>query len=91
MSNSISVTILTKNSQKHISACLGALQKFNEIIVLDNGSTDSTLSIVEQFANVKIYSSPFIGFGALKNLAAQYTSNPWVLSVDSDEILLYIV
>ena len=87
MSSSISVTILTKNSQKHIRACLGALQNFDEIIVLDNGSTDNTLLILEEFANVKVYSSPFIGFGALKNLAAQYASNPWILSIDSDEVI----
>jgi glycosyltransferase involved in cell wall biosynthesis len=87
MSQSISVTILVKNSQKHLDACLGALQDFEEIIVLDNGSTDNSIAIASSYANVKVYSSPFIGFGPLKNLAAQYASNPWVLSIDSDEVL----
>ncbi|RIJ36746.1 glycosyltransferase family 2 protein [Pontibacter oryzae] len=87
MSNSISVTILTKNSRKHLAACLHALQPFSEIIVLDNGSTDDTLDIAAQFANVKAVRSPFIGFGPLKNLAAQHASNNWILSIDSDEVL----
>ncbi|GAB3827089.1 glycosyltransferase family 2 protein [Pontibacter rugosus] len=87
MSNSVSVTILTKNSQKHLFACLSALQGFSEIIVLDNGSTDSSLSIARKFPNVKVIESPFIGFGPLKNLAAKHAANAWILSIDSDEVL----
>ncbi len=86
MANKISVIILTKDSSKYIGECLNALQRFNEIIVLDNGSQDNTLEIVKQYANVKIYTSPFIGFGPLKNLAISKASNDWILSVDSDEI-----
>lgn len=86
MANKISVTILTKNSSKYIKECLEALQKFDEIIILDNGSTDNTIQISSTFSNAKVYENEFIGFGPLKNLAISYTSNDWVLSVDSDEI-----
>jgi len=87
MANKITVTILTKNSQKHIKKCLQALSNFNEIIILDNGSNDKTLEIAKQFENIKIFKNQFIGFGPLKNLAIKYASNEWILSVDSDEIL----
>lgn len=87
MSHPISVTILTKNSQKHLAACLQALQRFPEVILLDNGSTDNTMAIAREFANTRIVESPFIGFGPLKNRAAQHASHPWILSVDSDEVL----
>lgn len=87
MANSISVTILTKNSEKYLHECLSALVLFDEIIILDNGSTDDTLNIAKSFHNVKLYEHTFIGFGALKNLALTYTSNDWILCVDSDEIL----
>lgn len=86
MVNGISVTILTKNSQKYIKECLVALADFNEIIILDNGSNDKTLEIAKKFKNVKIYKSEFIGFGPLKNLAIEYASEDWILSIDSDEI-----
>jgi len=87
LDNKISVTILCKNSSKYIHECLSALEKFDEIIVLDNGSTDNTIDIVNSFSKTKVYENSFIGFGPLKNLAISKTNNNWVLSVDSDEIL----
>ncbi len=83
----ISVTILVKNAKSTFSECLSALQDFDEVIVLDNGSDDGTLDIAKNFANVKIYQSEFIGFGALKNLAISYATHDYILSIDSDEIL----
>lgn len=83
----ISVTILAKNAQKTLHECLEALQDFDEIILLDNESSDDTRQIAQSFPNVKIYTSKFIGFGALKNLAISYAKNDWILSIDSDEVL----
>lgn len=83
----ISVTILAKNAQSHLQECLEALVKFDEVVLLDNQSTDETQKIARNFSNVSIYESEFIGFGALKNLAISYAKNDWILSVDSDEIL----
>jgi len=82
----ISVIILTKNSTKYLKECLNSLTDFAEIIVLDNGSTDNTLEIAKQFANVKIFKNEFIGFGPLKNIAISKTTNDWILAIDSDEI-----
>lgn len=82
----ITVTILTKNSAATLAACLFSLKEFHEIIVLDNGSTDDTISIAEGHANVRIYRSEFIGFGPLKDLAASHASNDWIFNIDSDEV-----
>ncbi len=84
--NQITVTVLTKNSSKRIKMCLEALVKFDEIIVLDNGSIDDTIEIVKTFKNIKLYKSEFIGFGPLKNLAISKAKYDWILSIDSDEI-----
>lgn len=87
----LSACILVKNAQKHIKECLENLQDFDEIILLDNESSDNTLKIANDFnkeyKNLKIYQSKFIGFGALKNLAISYAKNEWIFSIDSDEIL----
>lgn len=85
--SSISVTILAKNAQETLQECLESLRRFDEVILLDNGSTDKTLEIARNFSNVQIFESEFIGFGALKNLAISYTKHDWILSIDSDEVL----
>lgn len=82
-----SVTILVKNAQNTIEECLRSVECFDEVILLDNGSDDDTLSIAQTFKNVRIYTSEFIGFGALKNLAIRYAKHEWILSLDSDEVL----
>ena len=88
---SLSACILVRNSQDTIKECLESLKDFDEIILLDNESTDDTLKIAKEFnesyKNLKIYQSEFIGFGALKNLALSYATNEWIFSIDSDEVL----
>lgn len=83
----ITVTMPVKNSAKYLAQVLQALSAFDEIILLDNGSTDRTLEIAQGFENVVIKHSPFIGFGPLKNLAASYAKHDWILNIDSDEVL----
>lgn len=83
----ISATILTKNSEETLATCLKALERFDEVIVLDTGSTDLTMDIARTFPNVKVFEAPFEGFGPLHNLAAEHASNDWILSLDSDEVL----
>ncbi len=82
----ITVTILTKNSQRYLSPVLVALERFDEVLVVDTGSEDATLNIAGQFPNVRVHSSRFIGFGPTHNLASNLARHDWILSIDSDEI-----
>jgi glycosyltransferase involved in cell wall biosynthesis len=82
----ISVTILTKNSQKHITEVLKALEAFDEVLVCDTGSTDDTITLALRFPNVTIKSCPFIGFGPTHNAATALARHDWILSIDSDEV-----
>lgn len=83
----ITVTVLTKNSQKYLVRVLEALHEFNEVLIYDNGSADNTLAIARQFPNVRIITGPFLGFGLTHNEASQSAKNDWILSIDSDEIV----
>ncbi|EAK7263571.1 glycosyltransferase [Campylobacter coli] len=87
----ISVIIIIKNAEQTLLECLNSLKDFDEIILLNNESSDNTLNIANEFkkdfANLHIYHSAFIGFGALKNLALSYAKNDWILSIDADEVL----
>ena len=83
----ISVTILTKNSARHLDPVLDAVRAFDEVVILDSGSSDDTLEIARQFSNVKIHTTRFKGFGALHNEAAALARNDWIFSLDSDEVM----
>ncbi len=83
----ISVTILVKNGERRLREVLESLKKFNEIILLDTGSTDRTLLIAAEFPNVKMYQRSFQGFGHAHNEAASLANNEWILSIDADEVL----
>ena len=83
----ISVTILTKNSQKHLKEVLEALRDFDEVLICDTGSTDKTLEIAKEFANVNLFERAFEGFGPTHNLASSLAKHDWILSIDSDEVV----
>jgi glycosyltransferase involved in cell wall biosynthesis len=87
MTVSLSVTLLTKNSQKYLIEVLSALQPFDEVLVCDTGSQDQTLAIAQQFPNVTLVERPFDGFGPTHNLASSLAKHDWILSIDSDEIV----
>lgn len=82
----ISVTILTKNSERHIADVLRALKGFAEVIVYDTGSTDRTIDIAREYTGVKVLQGSFIGFGATHNHVSKLAENDWILSLDSDEV-----
>ena len=83
----ISVVIIAKNAEETISVSLESLNDFDEVILYLNDSTDETKSIAQNYHNVKVVEGEFIGFGATKNAAAEYSTHDWILSLDSDEIL----
>lgn len=82
----ISVTILTKNSAKFLAEVLQALHLFDEVAILDTGSTDQTLEIAAKFQNVTIHRGFLTGFGEAHNQISALARNDWILSIDSDEI-----
>ncbi len=88
MINEISVVIIAQNAQPTIKETLESLTDFNEVILYLNNSRDNTQNIANSFPNVKIIQGEFIGFGPTKNLAASYAINNWILSLDSDEVIL---
>jgi len=83
----ITVAILTKNNEETIEKTLLSLKEFDEVILLDNGSTDETLKIAGRLPNVTIYKTHFTSFGDLRNQLAKKARHDWILALDSDEVL----
>ena len=83
----ITPVIIAKDAQSTIQKCLDSLLDFEEVILYLNNTTDNTVQIAKEYKNVKIIDGIFEGFGPSKNKASTYSSNKWVLSLDSDEVL----
>ena len=90
----ISVTIVTYNSGRFIKRCLESVlaQRYpnKEIIVVDNGSADGTIDILEQFEDRcrVYYNDDNMGFAAAQNQAVRLSNGDWVLTLNPDVLLL---
>ena len=83
----ISAVVLAKNNEATIKRTLQSLQNFEDVVVYDNGSSDATIRIAQEFTNVNLIQGEFKGFGWTKNHAASFAKNDWILIVDSDEVV----
>jgi glycosyltransferase involved in cell wall biosynthesis len=83
----IAVAIICKNEERIIEQCLLQAQKISaEIILVDSGSTDKTPEIAKKF-DLKFVYQDWLGYSAQKNYALSLCTQPWVLSLDADEVL----
>jgi glycosyltransferase involved in cell wall biosynthesis len=81
----ISVVIVCKNEEEHIGNCIESLRDLtDDVVVLDNGSTDRTREIIAG-KRVKLIVDEWRGYGKTKNRAALHTKYDWILSLDADE------
>lgn len=85
MENGISVVLLTRNEEINIDACLSSCTFADEIIVVDDGSTDRTIEIAEKH-NARIFHRALHGdWAQQKNFAIAQASCRWVFLIDADE------
>lgn len=80
----ISACIITKNEEHNIRDCLESVTWADEVIIVDDYSTDKTLEIAHQYTG-KIYRQDWLGYGKQKQFAVDKASGEWVLSIDADE------
>lgn len=83
----ISGVVITFNEADRIDRCVRSLVPVcREVIVLDSGSTDNTVSIARA-AGARVEHRAWDGFARQKNAAIALASQPWVLLLDADEWL----
>ncbi len=80
----ISATLITFNEERNIAAALESVSWADEIVVVDSGSSDSTLEICRQFTD-RIYHRDWTGYADQKNFAVEKAANDWIFSLDADE------
>jgi len=89
----VSVIIVTKNRVEHLLECLASLAvqsvKPDEVIVIDNNSSDLTASAIKKFSQgvnfpVKRYLEKRDGYPVIYNMGIKQASFKWVAFIDDD-------
>ena len=90
----ISIVIPTWNTVDITLRCIQTIQKFLpidsiQIIIVDNGSSDSTSSKISKIKNVTYIQNPSnFGFSKANNIGAQHASGKYLLFLNSDMELI---
>jgi glycosyltransferase involved in cell wall biosynthesis len=82
----LSVAIAVFNEEKNLEECLASVAGFaDEIVVVDGGSTDATVSIANKFKSRIIKTDNPAMFHINKQKALDACSCDWILQLDADE------
>jgi glycosyltransferase involved in cell wall biosynthesis len=89
--NTVAVVIPAYNASATISKSLQSVfaqsKLPEEIIVVDDGSTDGTVEIVHSFgSSVKLVKSPHLGVAAARNRGVRESRCDWIAFLDADDI-----
>jgi glycosyltransferase involved in cell wall biosynthesis len=84
----LSVVMIAKNSQQYLPVVLRSLRDVaDEIVLVDTGSTDTTLEIAGKHG-CRIFEFPWCNdFAVAKNFGIKQARFSWILNVDTDEAL----
>lgn len=83
----ISAVILAKNEEKLIGQCIKSINFCDEVIVIDDYSTDKTKTIAESLG-VKVLQRKLDGdFSKQRNFGIDHASGDWIIFIDADEIV----
>lgn len=87
MGTGLSAVYITKDAAQHLAASIRSVVRLvDEVLVVDSGSSDETVSIAER-EGARVIFHPWSGFGAQRAFAVAAAVHDWVLIVDADEVL----
>ena len=82
----LSCLIIVQNEEKYIKKALeNIIDYVDEIVVVDGGSKDKTISILKEF-NCKILHRKFdFNFELQRNYGIEHCTGEWIITLDADE------
>ena len=88
MSGLLAATLITKDEEQVLDACLASIRDVvDEIVVVDTGSGDGTVAIAEHHG-ARVQHLAWAGdFATARNAALELTDCEWILYIDADERL----
>ena len=85
----VTAAIVCKDEAELIGGCIESVDFCAEIVVVDSGSTDGTIEIVERYRAdgfpIKLLHQDWLGYAPQKQLALDHATQPWRLVIDADE------
>ena len=95
MKPTVSVIVPVFNGEQYLKECLDSVirQSFShwEMICINDGSTDGSLRILEDFARmddrIRVFSQENQGLSVTRNNAMQYAQGDYILFLDCDDRL----
>lgn len=81
----LSVVVAAKNEENNIRACLESVKWADEIVVVDDCSTDRTVEICREYTGNIMINDSGGSFHENKNMGLEKASGEWILSLDADE------
>jgi len=83
----VSAHYIVKNEEEFLPYSIRSIHDaVDEIIVVDNGSSDRTPEIAAGFPKVRLLRSNVQDFSALRNLALEASQCDWFIKIDADEV-----
>lgn len=84
---SVSYVFIAYNEERNLGRALESVRETaDEIVVLDSGSSDSTVEIATRYG-ARVFHNKFSDFASQKNLAVSYASCDYIFVMDADEEL----
>jgi GT2 family glycosyltransferase/predicted Zn-dependent protease len=82
----VSLTMIVRNEAHNLPDCLGGLDRlFDEIVVVDTGSTDGTKAVAESLG-ARVFDFPWVDdFSAARNAALDHATGDWAFWLDADD------
>jgi len=81
----LSAVVITRNEKKNLDACLKSLRFCDEIVIIDDYSSDDTLKIAKKH-RAKIYQRKLNSdFAGQRNFGQLKANGQWILFIDADE------
>lgn len=80
----LSAIIITRNEQDNIAECIKNLSFADEVLVVDNNSTDATVAVAKKLG-ARVISYPGLDFSYLRNIGKERAKGEWLLYIDADE------
>lgn len=85
----ISLCMIVKNEEDNLARCLNSVKDaVDEIIIMDTGSTDGTVTIAEQYTSKVFHFDWIDDFSAARNAAYDQAGMEYQLWLDADDVIL---